>query len=106
MILLPGGLQRLLERAATTAQYVGIRHRRSAAPNLELPFGLFFDTRFRFYSQSHVPSLAGDSGKRHRQFTRITCTYSVIEARGVFIKNLQVKIKNKTQLYIVFLDIQ
>lgn len=99
MILLPGGLQRLLERAATTAQYVGIRHRRSAAPSLKLPFGLFFDTRFRFYSQSHVPSLAGDSGKCHQQFARIICTSGMIETRGVFIKNQQIKMKSNITLH-------
>lgn len=57
MFLLPEGSMRLPERATRAAQYVGIEHWCSAAPNSKLPFLLRFDLRFSCHSQCQMPLL-------------------------------------------------
>lgn len=76
----PRGLQTFLERATTTAQNPGIRHQRSDAPNLKLPFGFLFDNSVGVFSQSCTLLWIEYSRRRHYQFVKSIFPYNM--ARG------------------------
>lgn len=69
----------------------------SRAPNLELPLGPLFDTEVCFYSQSHVPLLTDDSGRRHEQFGDNICPKNMIICVFFFKNYLKKVLKTRSE---------